>query len=413
MGMGVGWRLGPLSDSLGAGKGGARYVVRTAQWPAPPRPSATAAATRPRRARRRGRAPARDQAAPGGGGGEGGASELLHDLHDVLVPQHVVLPDLLRVVLHGAAPDPRVLEGLDHVAVQLVAELLDGRVGGQDDGLVVVGDLPLGLGVDADEVQVVPDAVQQPVQVPLVLGGDGAVVRDAVDDVQLLRDSAGCRRDVLEGGGVWHKASVSEGRGGDRGLNGGGGGLAGTPLLLGSSNGPHRRRAEILKRKSSWYRRRRSKIVPVSLKHWKGRREGGGTPPPPAVHCAGVGHAGQGRRVSSGSGPVLRAAERYPPHSSPGLRLAGGPLPPVRLGLRALPSSLGTSRAGTLQRGRCGRFRTARAQRGHSANYYGVYPGNTPCKPPPYRGMHDPFKTASGVQTSGPRDPWLPVVENS
>ena len=27
--------------------------------------------------------------------------------------------------------------------------------------------------------------------------------------------------------------------------------------------------------------------------------------------------------------------------------------------------------------------------------------------------MHDPFKTASGVQKSGPWDPWLPLVENS
>ena len=36
-----------------------------------------------------------------------------------------------------------------------------------------------------------------------------------------------------------------------------------------------------------------------------------------------------------------------------------------------------------------------------------------PCKPPPYRSVHDPFKTASGVQSSGPWDLWLPVVENS
>ena len=35
------------------------------------------------------------------------------------------------------------------------------------------------------------------------------------------------------------------------------------------------------------------------------------------------------------------------------------------------------------------------------------------CTPPPYRGMHDLFKAASGVQTSGPWDPWLPGVENS
>ena len=36
-----------------------------------------------------------------------------------------------------------------------------------------------------------------------------------------------------------------------------------------------------------------------------------------------------------------------------------------------------------------------------------------PCKPPRYRNMSDPFKPASGVQNSGPWDPWLLAVENS
>ena len=58
---------------------------------------------------------------------------------------------------------------------------------------------------------------------------------------------------------------------------------------------------KFLKRKSSWHRRRRSKILAVSLKHWKGRMGGGGRrgfkgrevggggqgrypPPPPTVY---------------------------------------------------------------------------------------------------------------------------------
>ena len=36
-----------------------------------------------------------------------------------------------------------------------------------------------------------------------------------------------------------------------------------------------------------------------------------------------------------------------------------------------------------------------------------------PCKPPPNRSVHNPFNTASGVQNSGPWDPWLRGVENS
>ena len=55
------------------------------------------------------------------------------------------------------------------------------------------------------------------------------------------------------------------------------------------------------------------------------------------------------------------------------------------------------------------RFRTACAQR----HLLRCSSWEHPCKPPPYRGMHDPFKPASGVQRSGPWDPWLPVGENS
>ena len=54
-----------------------------------------------------------------------------------------------------------------------------------------------------------------------------------------------------------------------------------------------------------------------------------------------------------------------------------------------------------------GRFRTARAQRQSLRCSFQEHP----CKPPPYRSVHDPVKT--GVQSSGPWDPWLPVVENS
>ena len=62
------------------------------------------------------------------------------------------------------------------------------------------------------------------------------------------------------------------------------GGLAATPILLGSPYGPRRGRAKNFKLKSCWHRRRQSKILAVSLKHWKrrrggGSRGGGGHPP--------------------------------------------------------------------------------------------------------------------------------------
>ena len=52
--------------------------------------------------------------------------------------------------------------------------------------------------------------------------------------------------------------------------------MPGTPLLPGSPYGPAEGGRKILKRKSSWHRRRQSKILAVSLKHWKGRKGGGG-----------------------------------------------------------------------------------------------------------------------------------------
>jgi len=57
---------------------------------------------------------------------------------------------------------------------------------GHDDRRVVVGDLSLRLGVDADQVQVLPDLLHELIEVPLVLGGDGHVVRHLVQEVELL-----------------------------------------------------------------------------------------------------------------------------------------------------------------------------------------------------------------------------------
>ena len=63
-----------------------------------------------------------------------------------------------------------------------------------------------------------------------------------------------------------------------------------------------------------------------------------------------------------------------------------------------------------------GRFRTARAQRGHSAHCYGDYPGNNPENHPPCGIMHNQFKTQKFkhlMLAMGPRDlnsaPYSPV----
>ena len=63
-----------------------------------------------------------------------------------------------------------------------------------------------------------------------------------------------------------------------------------------------------------------------------------------------------------------------------------------------------------------GRFRTARAQRGHSTNYYDDYPGNNPENHPPCGIMHNQSKTQKFkhlMLAMGPRDlnsaPYSPV----
>ena len=63
-----------------------------------------------------------------------------------------------------------------------------------------------------------------------------------------------------------------------------------------------------------------------------------------------------------------------------------------------------------------GRFRTAQAQRAHSATYYGDYPGNNPENHPPCGIMHNQFKTQKFkhlMLAMGPRDlnsaPYSPV----
>ena len=56
----------------------------------------------------------------------------------------------------------------------------------------------------------------------------------------------------------------------------------------------------------------------------------------------------------------------------------------------------------TTSRTQGGRFRTARAQRGHSTTYYGVHPGNTPAPPPPTEACMIHSKPHRGCRLQGP-----------
>ena len=53
-----------------------------------------------------------------------GSLDSLHNLDHVLVIEHMVLADTLRLVLHRGAPHQRVLQVFDDGPVDLVAEVL-------------------------------------------------------------------------------------------------------------------------------------------------------------------------------------------------------------------------------------------------------------------------------------------------
>jgi len=104
-------------------------------------------------------------------------SLLLDNLNDVLVVELVQLSDLLWVVLDGGAPNLGVVHLSCQGLVEFATEVLNlAMLGWHDDGLLVVGDLSLRLGIYSNQIEVFPDLQQELVEVPLVLGGDWHVV---------------------------------------------------------------------------------------------------------------------------------------------------------------------------------------------------------------------------------------------
>ena len=51
---------------------------------------------------------------------------------------------------------------------------------------LVVWNLALWFCVDADKVEVLPDLLHELIEVPLILGADGDIVREAVEQIKLL-----------------------------------------------------------------------------------------------------------------------------------------------------------------------------------------------------------------------------------
>merc|ERR1719151_488514 len=73
--------------------------------------------------------------------------------------------------------------------MDLVAEVLHGALsidGLKDDWLLVVGKLPLWLGVDPNQLQIIPHLLKKAVVVPFVMCRDWDTVGNLGDDFQLF-----------------------------------------------------------------------------------------------------------------------------------------------------------------------------------------------------------------------------------
>ena len=99
----------------------------------------------------------------------------------------MVLTHALRAVLHGQSPHQRLLERLDDPLVQPVAKVLHrARPPREHHRVLVVRVHPPRLGVDPDQVEVLPDSLQESIQVPLLVRGNRTVMFHLIQQTEFL-----------------------------------------------------------------------------------------------------------------------------------------------------------------------------------------------------------------------------------
>jgi len=99
----------------------------------------------------------------------------------------MILSTFLRVMLDTTAPNLGELHVFKNVLVDFVAEGSDGGILPFDHHrFALVRHFPPGFGLDADQVQAVPNHFLQAVQVPLELGRDRTHILGLAQQVQLL-----------------------------------------------------------------------------------------------------------------------------------------------------------------------------------------------------------------------------------
>lgn len=105
-------------------------------------------------------------------------SLFLNNLNNVLVLQLMVFAHSLGIMLGRGAPNLSTLEFLDQSFMELTTEVnYCGSSARHDNWLVVVRYLTLGLCVNSDQIQVIPDFLHQLIEIPLILGRNWHIVR--------------------------------------------------------------------------------------------------------------------------------------------------------------------------------------------------------------------------------------------
>jgi len=98
----------------------------------------------------------------------------------------VIFTDHLRVVLDGRTPDKCTPKLFNELLMQRAAKVRHRRAMPNNDGLLVVRNLPLRLRVNTNQVQILPDLFHEFIEVPLVLSRDWHIMRALINDIKLL-----------------------------------------------------------------------------------------------------------------------------------------------------------------------------------------------------------------------------------
>ena len=99
----------------------------------------------------------------------------------------MILSDFLWVELDTGSPDHGVLELSDHAPVDFVTEIFDGRpLPGQDDRGVIVRVLSFWLGIDPDEIEILPGLMDEFIQIPLEISSNGHIVVDLIENIEFV-----------------------------------------------------------------------------------------------------------------------------------------------------------------------------------------------------------------------------------